>query len=322
MNLQQCLAITLAAQLSIGMAAAPAIGVATARGAFRVNDAPVRGNGTLFAGSRLETAAVPGEVSLRSGERLTLGTNSRAQVFDNRLILERGESRMASNSATGISTFGVEAGRLRVVASEPGSAGRVRLGADNRILVASTSGRLSVATAAGVPLGNVRAGRALEFDVRNTDSNEMKLTGTVNRRDGRLFLTDEATELTVELRQGKVTAANVSRNVGRRVEVAGLYIPNSMPVALEVEAVGAAQAAGGGGAGGAGAGGGGAAGASAGGASAGGAAAGGAAAGGAAAGGAAAGLSTGAIVTGVVVTAGAVGGAVGITRLVTDSVSP
>src|ERR1044072_2324563 len=121
MNLQKCMAITLATQMSLGMAASPAIGVATARGAFRVNDAAVRGNGTLFSGARVETDTAPGDVALLSGERVTLSSKSAAQVFSRHVVLERVESRLAG----GKGSFGVEARNLRILADEPGVSGRV-----------------------------------------------------------------------------------------------------------------------------------------------------------------------------------------------------
>jgi hypothetical protein len=329
MNLQKCLAITLALQMSLGMAAAPAIGVATVRGAFRVNDAALHGNGTLFSGARVETASAPGDLALISGEKLTLGTNSTAQVFSDHLVLERGESRMASMSGR----YGVQVNGLRIITDETGASGRVSMGADNKILVASTAGRLQVATAAGVPLAAVYAGRALEFDTKAVNSGAMQLTGRVSRTGSKLFVTDEATDLTVELRSGKTNLQTVEKAVGKRVEVAGLHIPNSVPIALQVQSVGAAQAAN-------------SAGATAGsattkddasdvdkdgkksnkkkkaaGAAAGAGAGAGAAGAAAGAGAAAAGISTAAVVTGVVVTGAAVGAGVGITKAVTKNAS-
>ncbi len=322
MNLQQCLAITLAAQMSLGMAAAPAIGVATARGAFRVNDAAVKGNGTLFAGARVETAAAPGDLSLSSGQRLTLSANSTAQVFSDHLVLERGESRIGNAQS-----FSIEARSLKILADETGGAGRVSLGANDKILVASNVGRLRVLTASGIPLATVSAGRALEFDTRSGNNPDaMRLTGRVSRREGKLVMTDEATDLTVELRDGRITKQTVEKNLGKRVEIAGLHVPNSVPIALQVQSVGAAQGANtgataggttgatggtagagtGAGAGGAGGGAGGAAGAA------------GAAGAGAGAG---AGISTAAIVAGVLVTGATVGTVVGVTRGGDDDIS-
>ena len=321
MNLQKCMAITLATQMSLGMAASPSIGVASARGAFRVNDAAVRGNGTLFSGARVETDAAPGEVALMSGQRVTLGVNSAAQVFSDHVVLERGESKLAG----GTGSFGVEARNLRIMVEEAGVAGRVSMGVNGRILVASSSGKLQVSTASGIPLAAITAGHALEFDSRSSDSSSMRVTGRVNRQQGKLFLTDEATALTVELREGRVDRLTVEKNVGKRVEIAGLHVPNSVPIALQVQAVGAAQGANAGTGAGAGAGGtagtgAGTAGAGASGAGAGAGGAAGAGAAGAAAGTAAA-VSTTAIVAGVVVAGAAVGTVVGITKANDDPIS-
>jgi hypothetical protein len=291
--------------------------VASARGAFRVDNAQVRGNGTLFSGARVETAAVPGELALNTGERVTLGSNSSAKVFPDRVVLERGEGSIGKVPGSA-SKFGVEAGMLRVVADEAGGAGRVRMAGTDRVLVASTSGKLRVLTAAGVPLASVSAGRVLEFDTKAVNSGAMRLTGRMTRSGGKLMLTDEGTDLTVELRQGKLPMAKVEKSLGKRVEVAGIYVPGSMPMALQVEAVGAVQTANGTpgvdpGAG---------AGAGTGGASAG-DAAGGAAAGGDAGGvggavGTGSSFSANTVVTGVLITVSGVGAGVGITRALKD----
>jgi hypothetical protein len=298
------------------MAAPPAIGVATARGAFRVNDAPVRGNGTLFSGTRVETAAIPGDLALSSGQRLALGANSAALVFADHIVLERGESRLAPAAPN--KTFSVEAKTLRIEAAEPGASGRVSLGANDTILVASATGHLRVLTAAGVPLASVAAGRTLRFDAQPSSAGTTQLTGRVNRQEGRLMLTDEATATAVELRAGKVTQSAVEKQIGKRVHVTGTHVPGSKPMAMEVQLLAQANQQSGASAGNSGNAGN--AGGNSGGGTPGGSGGTGGAAGGTG-GGAGGGVGTSAIIAGVVITGATIGTVVGITQSGDDNIS-
>jgi len=76
--------------------AAPAIGIVTASGHFSVEGSPVWGNATLFDGATIETSSASSELALRNGVKVQLGAESRAQIWQNRLVLEKGAAQLAA----------------------------------------------------------------------------------------------------------------------------------------------------------------------------------------------------------------------------------
>jgi hypothetical protein len=302
MNVQILCALLLALNLAVGMAAAPVIGVATAKGSFKLDSAPVTGNGTLLDGVTIETSRATSELRLVGGVKMSMGAESRGRVFRDRLVLERGTSRLA-----GASTFGIEAKSLRILAGESNSAGLVSLNGNNRVHVAATSGSFRITNADGLLLASLRAGSALEFEPHSTGgaAAPSRLTGCVVKTGNQFFLTDETANVTVQLKGG-----HVEKYAGHKVEVVGSQIPGAKPSGnaslmvqvSELKDLDRRCSLPGG--------------VIAGGAAAGGAAAGGAAAGAAGAAGAA--IGTKAVVAGVIVAAAATGTAVGVTQLNDD----
>ena len=308
MNIQVILSLLLVLQLSVAMAAAPVIGVATVRGDFRLDNAAVNGNGTVFEGSVIETGRASGELQLSSGTTMQLGAETRGQVYRDKLILQRGISEIRNSSR-----FGVEANALRIVAEENGAVGRVEIMETNKIQVAALRGNFRVTNANGVMIAALSAGRALEFETKGAGASAPStLIGCLVKRDGHYLLTDDTSGVTVELK-----GASLDKYEGHKIEVTGGNVPSAVPVetasqVIQVSKVkdiskrcssaAAAAAAGGAAAGAA---------TAAGGAAAGGAAAGGAAAGAATAAGAA--VATKAVIAGVVVAAAATGTAVAVT---------
>jgi hypothetical protein len=318
MEFKSFLAILLALQLSVGMAAPSAIGVASAKGNFRIDNAAISGNGTLFDGVMVETQRATGQLELNNGARLQLGVNSRGKVYLDRMILEQGESQFKAGAEN---RFGVEARTLRIVPADASTVAHVAMVGASRVHVSALAGTVQVKNASGVIVAALAAGRALEFEPQAGASAPSKMTGCVVNKDGRFFLTDETTNVTVELR-----GAGLEKQAGHKVEITGSQLPGVTPAepnynkaaqVIQVSALkslsnkcslpaGVAAAAGAA-----------AGGAAAGGAAAGGAAAGAAAAGAAAGGAAAAGVST-AVVAGVVVAAAATGATIGIVKAVQD----
>jgi hypothetical protein len=76
--------------------AAPAIGIVTASGHFSVEGSQVWGNATLFDGATIETSSASSEMALRNGVKVQLGAESRAQIWQNRLVLEKGAAQLAA----------------------------------------------------------------------------------------------------------------------------------------------------------------------------------------------------------------------------------
>jgi len=115
------LALILANGLTLGQAAGPALGVAIANGAFRVDGSTVSSNATLFGGATIETDAASSRLQLNSGARIELAPGSRAKVFDDHLTLESGLGELASKD------YRIEARTLRIEADGPYSVARVKI---------------------------------------------------------------------------------------------------------------------------------------------------------------------------------------------------
>ena len=225
MNLQMGLAVVLAAQLSVGMAASPVIGVATARGGIKMDNTSVAGNGTLFEGTTVETGRTGSDLSLNNGVRMQLASGSKGTIYRDRIVLERGESQLSS-PADARSDYRVEARSLRVLADGPNSAGRVQLVASNRVQVAALRGNVRVTNADGIVLASLAAGRALEFEPQASGASAPStLTGCVVKQDGKLFLTDETAGVRVELR------GLPDKHAGHRLQITGSPVPNAVAAA-------------------------------------------------------------------------------------------
>jgi hypothetical protein len=230
--------------LSTGTAASPAIGTVTAGGAFRLNGDTVMGNGTLTEGSVLETGPVNSSVRLAGGARLFLVAQSRGKVYSDRIILEKGETRLENGVG-----FRLEALGLTIRPERGLSTGRIGLLGSSRVRVAALTGSFRVWNARGVLVANVAAGSAVAFEPQAANA-ATHVTGVLTRQNGHFLLTDEVTKVTVE-----VTGPGLERQAGLRVEITGTVDPAATPVsgasqvvvATQVKTV-AAGAAGGGGA--------------------------------------------------------------------------
>src|SRR6185369_12080000 len=80
------------------VAAPPVIGTVTASGAFRLNGDTVMANGTLTEGAVLETGRGNSAVRITGGARLFLSPDSRGKLFSDRIVLEKGETRLENGA--------------------------------------------------------------------------------------------------------------------------------------------------------------------------------------------------------------------------------
>lgn len=202
---------------------AAAIGTAVTQGSFRIDGATVAGNATLFEGTTLETHLSSSSLALASGPRLMLGADSRGRVFGDRLELERGAGEMR-----GAAGFRLEALGLTVRTETGRGAARVRLEGTARVQVAAIEGGLRVLNSRGVLVAEMNAGSALEFAPQlggGSASEQEKLTGCLRSSSGHYLLTDEITNVTVE-----VTGSGLDKENGNRVQVTGLMDPAGTPV--------------------------------------------------------------------------------------------
>src|SRR5689334_9333658 len=64
-----------------------------------MDNAEVRGSGTVVNGSLIETASNPAQLSSSNGTRFELSATSRVKVFSDRFELEKGASQIHSSGA-------------------------------------------------------------------------------------------------------------------------------------------------------------------------------------------------------------------------------
>jgi hypothetical protein len=206
--------------------AAPSIGTAVARGSFRVDGATVSGNATLFEGAWIETFQSSSSLDLAAGPHLLLGGDSKGQIFGDRLILERGSGEM--HNAAG---FRVEARGLTVRTDTGRSAARISLPGATRVQVAALDGGLRVLNSQGVLVAALNPGTALEFEpqVRSNaapaSAEQEKFTGCLRLDSGHYLVTDEITNVTVEL-----AGAGLDKEKGNHVQITGVMDPTGAPV--------------------------------------------------------------------------------------------
>jgi hypothetical protein len=229
-SIQPLVALILAANLSLGMAAAPAVGVVTARGSFTIDDSRIAGNATLFEGSRIVTGTAPSQLQLNNGASMQLAAESSGIVYRDRLVLESGSGRFDNH--------GVEALSLRI---RPEGAAEVSVrnsGLDGAGLVevAALNGPVRVTTANGVLLANLQTGRKLAFQpAAAAPDAPTTLTGCLESAGGKFLLTDESSLVRFE-----VAGSGVAREAGHRIQISGAITP--VPEAMsQMQATGVRQ---------------------------------------------------------------------------------
>jgi hypothetical protein len=186
------------------------IGMVSAEGSFWVDSASVSDHATVFEGSIVETTDAPATVQIGSSVRVVLDANSRAQVYADHLILERGRGQLDSGS-----NYRVEARTLRVMLGSAGSRAVVATGDSGTVEVGSLKGDLRVANADGVRVANVGAGDSVALRVEQGSDTSI-LTGCVARAGGAYLMRDEVSSVMVELR-----GAEMAAQTGKRVQVTG-----------------------------------------------------------------------------------------------------
>jgi hypothetical protein len=207
------------ALIMVASGAVPVIGTVVAKGAFRLDNATVTGNATLFEGATIETAKAASRMEIASGARIALGTDSKARFYGDHMVLEKGEGLL--EKATG---FHFEARGLTIQPETGNASARVTLAGGARVELAALSGSFRVLNARGLLVANVASGGALALEPQATET-ITKLTGTLHKVGGHYLLTDETTKVTVEL-----AGPGLPKEVGSRVEVTGKMDPAATPV--------------------------------------------------------------------------------------------
>ena len=226
-NLYRLIAISLAAGLPLASAVPPAIGFVTATGAVQLDASPVTRHGTLFEGSTVETLNAGSQLEIPKAAKVYLGSASRAQVFRDHMILQKGDSEVS-----GASRYWVQARGLRIDSLEAGAVATVSLRGDRKVMVMALGGPVRVANAQGLAVAWVKAGRTLQFEPQANGATPIAstLTGCLQKIDGHYFLVDQTTALKVELK-----GAGLDGQVANQVTIVG------MPDASGTVASGASQ---------------------------------------------------------------------------------
>ncbi len=172
-------------------------GMVTADGRLWVDSAGVSNHATIFEGSVVETEEVPAKLRLASGARVWLDVASRANVFQDHLLLQKGRAQLDAGSA-----FRIEARTLRVALAAPESQ------------VGTLNGQALVRNGQDVMVARVDFGRPV--DLRPDSSGGSLATGCVSKLAKSFVLQDEVSGVPVEL-HGK----NLNAYLGKRIQVTG-----------------------------------------------------------------------------------------------------
>jgi len=195
-------------------AATSGIGVAMSEGNILINSSSAAGNATIFNGSTLETQSASSQVRLNDGARLRLASDSRGTVFSDHVDLQKGSASITGYSAN--------ANGLNVRADGQASA-TVSMRDQGVVEIAALTGSVHVFDAAGMNVANLLPGRALDLRPQDAGANApSSLTGCAVRSGGNTLLTDETSNVTVQLRGGNV-------KTGQRVQISGAMVPNATP---------------------------------------------------------------------------------------------
>ncbi len=195
-------------------AGSTAIGILTASGHVTVERSEVWGNSTLFDGARVETTSASSEMALRNGVKLQLGAASRAQVWENRVALERGVGQ-----ASGPASFELDAAGLKIRAANDN--GRFRVAMSDHVEVVALAGVARVTNGSGLLLASIPAGRSMSFSPQAGSTGEITRTGCLLYKEGHFILQDDNTQEISELNGRDQVARDLANNTGNHVDAMG-----------------------------------------------------------------------------------------------------
>jgi hypothetical protein len=198
-------------------AATPGIGVAISQGNIFIDSSATAGNATIFNGSTLETQSAGSQVRLNGGAQLRLASDSLGTVFSDHVDLKKGSASIKGYSAN--------ANGLSVRADGKASAS-ISMRDKGVVEIAALTGNVHVFDAAGFNVANLAPGRALDLrpQAGGTDA-ASSLTGCAVKSGNGTLLTDEASNVTVQLRGGNA-------KVGRHLQITGSMVPNATPASI------------------------------------------------------------------------------------------
>ena len=202
------------------------LGLVTADGDFKLNQAVVRGNATLTGDDALvETLAVPSRINLRGGATLRLDAGSVARVHTGRVTVERGSGEWNAAGPDALETL-----TLRI-AAEPGPSASARflLTSGSTVQLSASRGRFRVTNAHGTLVSRLEPGLALAFAPQKGLDGPMapsSFIGCIVNKNSKWILYEPALKLVVELRGQTST---VEREWGNRVQINGTSPTSGQP---------------------------------------------------------------------------------------------
>jgi hypothetical protein len=172
----------------------------------------------LFDGSVNETGSVSSQLRLDNGARVLLAAGSRGIVYRDRMVLEKGGSRIDRWNE-----YALEALSLKIQTLSPDTSANVTVSGPERVHVTALAGAIRVSNPEGILLARVRPGEALTLATQAAGASAPSvLTGCLESSGGRLLLLDEASSVSFVLIGG-----DAGRYAGSRVEVLGTVKPNA-----------------------------------------------------------------------------------------------
>jgi len=225
-SLSVACSLNLACTLNLGVALASppagvpmAIGTVEAKGSFRVDNATVAGNATLFEGATVETHQSTSMLALTSGVRVWLAADSKGRVFRDHLLLERGLGQMEKADR-----FRVLARGLTVQTESTAGSARVELAGTADVQVAALAGSVQVRNSQGLLVASIHSGSALHFAFQASGASS-QLSGCLRAESGHYLVTDEVSYVTME-----AVGPGLAKESGNRVQVTGAIDPSASPV--------------------------------------------------------------------------------------------
>jgi hypothetical protein len=195
-------------------AATPSIGIAMSQGNIFIDNSTTAGNATIFNGNTLETQSAGSQVRLNGGAQLRLASDSRGTVFSDHVNLQKGSANITGYSAN--------ANGLNIRADGKASAA-ISLRDKGDVQIAALTGNVHVFDAAGLNIANLAPGRALDLRPQGASASAdaaSSLTGCAVKSGNGTLLTDEASNVTVQLRGGNA-------KVGRHLQITGSMVQNA-----------------------------------------------------------------------------------------------
>jgi hypothetical protein len=194
------------------------VGLVVADGQFRLDAAPAHGSATVFDGSFIETSEATSDLQLHSGVRLRLGPHTAGRVHRDRFLLEKGKVQMLKGSGYRLEALGLWI--------QPEGGALVDATANSVLHVTAFEAPAHVSKAGGIAVAKVWPGKALVLEPQVAGAAAAaKLSGCLERKDGRFLLTDATAGITVEL-----VGTGLEPRVGDRIEITGNVEPAAKPL--------------------------------------------------------------------------------------------